>query len=117
MTQSRLTYEDFSRVAPAARVLGKAVDESGLDRTLPESVKVRASQPNGCAFCLQFHLAISRELGVPEEKLDPVATRHAEIFSDREAAFLGRNAHPRFPSTGRGIQTTPLRESTSAKRR
>jgi len=116
MTQSRLTYEDFSRVAPASRALAKAVDESGPDKTLTEFVNVRASQLDGCVFCLQFHLAISRKLGVPEKKLDLVATWHdAEIFSDREAAaFLGRNAHRDFPARGAGYR---LRRCAKAPQR
>ena len=47
------------------------------------------SQINNCAFCLQIHLNVSRRLGVPQEKLDLVATWHeAGIFSDKECAAL-----------------------------
>lgn len=89
-----IDYAQFERTAPAAvaalRALGKAVDESGLDKGLTELLKVRASQLNGCAFCLQFHLNTARRLGVAAEKLDLVAVwREAGIFSERERAALG----------------------------
>jgi AhpD family alkylhydroperoxidase len=52
-------------------------------------VKIRASQINGCAFCLQLHLNRARALGVAAAKLDLVAVwRDAGEFSEREAAAL-----------------------------
>jgi AhpD family alkylhydroperoxidase len=91
--QSRLTYDDFVKIAPDAQAallaLGKAVDDSGFEKDLIELVKVRASQINGCAFCLQYHLSVAKKLGVPQEKIDLLAAwRDAGIFSDRESAAL-----------------------------
>lgn len=91
--KARLEYADFRKLAPAAQAaltaLSKAVEESGLDKTLVELVKIRASQINGCAFCLQYHLNLARKLGVAAEKLDLVAVWHdAGIFSPREMAAL-----------------------------
>jgi AhpD family alkylhydroperoxidase len=93
LSQSRLTYEDFLKIAPAAQTalqtLAKSVDESGFDKSLIELVKLRASQMNGCAFCLQYHLSVARKSGVSQEKIDLLAAwRDAGIFSDREAAAL-----------------------------
>jgi len=92
-SEPRLKYEDFARTAPAAHAalvaLGKAVDDSGLEKDLTELIKLRASQINGCAFCIQFHLNMARKLGVPREKLDLVAAwPHAGVFTDREMAAL-----------------------------
>lgn len=89
----RIKQEDFYRIAPAARdaliALGKAVDESGLEKPLTELIKLRASQINGCAFCVQFHLTIARKLGVPAAKLDLVAAwSDTDIYSARERAAL-----------------------------
>jgi AhpD family alkylhydroperoxidase len=89
----RLSYEDFAKVATAAHAallaLGKSVDDSGIEKPLTELVKLRASQINGCAFCIQFHLNMARKLGVPGEKLDLVAAwREAGVFSAREMAAL-----------------------------
>jgi AhpD family alkylhydroperoxidase len=89
----RLNYEDFAKAATAAHAallaLGKSVDDSGIEKPLTELVKLRASQINGCAFCIQFHLNMARKLGVPGEKLDLVAAwREAGVFSAREMAAL-----------------------------
>ncbi|WP_374310418.1 carboxymuconolactone decarboxylase family protein [Dongia sp.] len=89
----RITQQDFYKIAPAARdaliALGKAVDASGLPKDLTELLKLRISQMNGCAFCLNMHLGIARKLGVPAAKLDLVAAwRDADIYSARERAAL-----------------------------
>ena len=69
--------------------MGKTAEESGVEKTIIELAKLRTSQINNCAFCLQIHLNVSRKLGVPQEKLDLVATWHeAGIFSDKECAAL-----------------------------
>lgn len=90
---SRMSYEEFSKAAPQAHkaliTLGTSVDEMGLDKTVSELVKLRASQLNGCAFCVQLHLSIARKHGIPQSKLDLVATwREAGVFSKREMAAL-----------------------------
>ena len=77
MSNVRIAYETFEKTAPAAKAalltMAKTADESGLDKALIELVKLRVSQINNCAFCLQIHLNASRRLGVPQEKLDLVA--------------------------------------------
>jgi AhpD family alkylhydroperoxidase len=93
MSNVRIAYDTFQRTAPAARdallAMGKAADDSGVEKEIIELAKLRVSQINNCAFCLQIHLNVSRKLGVPQEKLDLVATWHeAGIFSDRECAAL-----------------------------
>lgn len=93
MPSPRITYDAFAKLAPVAQqsllAMGKQADESGIDKQIIELVKLRVSQINNCAFCLQIHLNVSRKLGVPQEKLDLVATwKEAGIFSDRECAAL-----------------------------
>ena len=93
MSAISMTYEGFVGLAPdvqaALRAMSKAVDDAGLDKELIELIKIRASQLNGCAFCLQFHLNLARRLGVPAAKLDLVAAwRDAGVFSPRELAAL-----------------------------
>ena len=62
---------------------------SARDKALAELIKIRVSQINGCAFCLQHHLNIARKLGVKPEKIDLVAAwRDAGVFSARECAAL-----------------------------
>ena len=87
------SYERFQKAAPAARAallaMGKAVDDSGLEKTLTELVKIRVSQINGCAFCIRFHLDLARRIGIDTVKLDLVAAwRDAGIYSARELAAL-----------------------------
>jgi AhpD family alkylhydroperoxidase len=93
MPHVRISYETFQKTAPGAQAallaMGKSTEESGLDKSIVELVKLRVSQINNCAFCLQIHLNVSRRLGVPQEKLDLVATWHeAGIFSERECTAL-----------------------------
>ena len=90
---SRVRYEDFIARAPAVaaalREISKTAGEAGLDKRLVELIKVRASQINGCAFCLQFHLNLAHKLGVAAAKLDLVAVwREAGVFDARESAAL-----------------------------
>ena len=92
-TEARMEFAEFERIAPEARAaltaLSKAVGDSGLDKALTELIKIRASQVNGCTFCVQFHLNLARKFGVPQTKLDLVAVwRDAGIFNSREMAAL-----------------------------
>ena len=93
MSQARSEYDDFRRLAPDAyemvAALGKAASKAGLDRQLLELIKLRASQINGCAFCVQFHILEGEKLGVPADKLNLVVVwREAPQFSPRERAAL-----------------------------
>ena len=93
MSHPRLTYDAFARIAPVAQqsliAMGRQADDCGIDKQIVELVKLRVSQMNNCAFCLQIHLNVSRKLGLPQEKLDLVATwEEAGIFSERECAAL-----------------------------
>jgi AhpD family alkylhydroperoxidase len=92
-TEARMEFADFDKAAPEVRAalsaLSKAVGDSGLDKGLTELIKIRASQINGCAFCVQFHLNLVRKLRVPSAKLDLVAVwRDAGVFTKREMAAL-----------------------------
>jgi AhpD family alkylhydroperoxidase len=89
----RLSYEQFRNQAPEAYAallaLGQAANAAGLDKAISELVKLRASQINGCAFCLRMHVDIARRLGIAEDKLDLVsAWREAGVFTEREQAAL-----------------------------
>ena len=92
-TDVRIEFAEFEQIAPEARAaltaLSKAVGDSGFDKALTELIKIRASQINGCTFCVQFHLNLARKFGVPQTKLDLVAVwRDAGIFNAREMAAL-----------------------------
>ncbi len=69
--------------------MSKPVHECDLERELVELVNLRASQINGCAFCLDMHAKALRKMGVDQMKLDLlVAWRESPIFSERERAAL-----------------------------
>jgi AhpD family alkylhydroperoxidase len=90
---ARMEFVDFNKAVPEARAalsaLSKAVDDSGLEKPLVELIKIRASQINGCTFCVQFHLNAARKAKVSQTKLDLVAVwRDAGVFSAREMAAL-----------------------------
>lgn len=68
---------------------GKAMLQSGLEEGLMELVKIRASQINGCAFCLHMHTAEARKKGETEERLYLLdAWRESPLYSPRERAAL-----------------------------
>jgi AhpD family alkylhydroperoxidase len=88
-----MSYEDFTsgqkEVVAALRQMSAAATAGGLEKDLVELLKIRVSQINGCAFCLQFHLNLARRLGVEERKLGLLAAwRDAGVYSAREMAAL-----------------------------
>jgi AhpD family alkylhydroperoxidase len=93
MSHARREYADFQKLAPDAfeivSSLGKVAAKAGLDKQLLELIKLRASQINGCAFCVQYHILQAETLGVPEDKINLVVVwREAPQFSRRERAAL-----------------------------
>jgi AhpD family alkylhydroperoxidase len=67
----------------------KYVKESGLERPLLELVKMRASQINGCAFCLAMHSRDARRAGESEDRLFLLDAWHeAPVYTPRERAAL-----------------------------
>jgi AhpD family alkylhydroperoxidase len=84
---------EYQKVAPgvsqAMSQLERYVRESGLERTLLELVKTRASQINGCAFCLDMHTKDARARGESEQRLYALsAWRETPFYSERERAAL-----------------------------
>jgi AhpD family alkylhydroperoxidase len=65
MSNVRIAYDTFQKTAPGARdallAMGKTADDSGFDKEIVELAKLRVSQINNCAFCLQIHLNVSRK--------------------------------------------------------
>ena len=84
---------DVTKVSPAvyqaAAALQTYVDQSGLDAKLRELIKIRASQINGCAFCLAMHTRDARKIGETDERMHLLAAwREAPVYSARERAAL-----------------------------
>jgi len=84
---------EFWKVAPggfkALSGLETYVHDSGLDHALLNMVKLRASQLNGCAYCIDMHWKDSRAAGETEQRLYGLdAWREASYYTDRERAAL-----------------------------
>jgi AhpD family alkylhydroperoxidase len=84
---------DFRKASPrgedAMRALHTFVRNCGLDHSLLELVKLRASQINGCAHCIDMHTKELRADGESEQRLYLLsAWRDAPFYSDRERAAL-----------------------------
>jgi AhpD family alkylhydroperoxidase len=93
MSHARSEYENFKTLAPDAYdivlALGQAAARAGIDKQLLELIKLRASQINGCAFCVQYHILQGESLGIAADKLNLVVVwREAPLFSGRERAAL-----------------------------
>jgi AhpD family alkylhydroperoxidase len=93
MSHARQENGQLKQIAPdvydAVAHLAQLAAKAGLDKQLLELVKIRASQINGCAFCVQYHILIGEKLGVPADKINLlVVWREAPQFSKRERAAL-----------------------------
>jgi AhpD family alkylhydroperoxidase len=87
----RLSVHDVDPAASeAVLALERYVRSSDLEAPLLELIKVRASQLNGCAFCLDMHLRDARAGGEDQRRLDVMsAWREApQLYSARERAAL-----------------------------
>jgi AhpD family alkylhydroperoxidase len=97
---------DYAAAAPdameAMRGLEKVIESSTLEPRLLELLKVRASQINGCAYCVDMHTKDARAIGEDEQRLHLVAVwREAPSFTPRERAALAwTEALTLLPETG-----------------
>ena len=85
--------ENYARLAPAQSralyQLQQEVDKSGIDRKLLDLILIRASQVNGCAFCIDMHTIDARAHGETEQRIYALnAWREGPFFEDRERAVL-----------------------------
>lgn len=90
MEQQRL---DFYAASPdaikAMRGVEAHIARCGLEKSLAELVRLRASQINGCAFCLDMHVTDARKGGENDRRLATLsAWRETPFFTDRERAAL-----------------------------
>lgn len=84
---------NYAKIAPDALKgmleIETYVAASGLERSLYELVKTRASQLNGCAYCLDMHTKDARKAGETEQRLYALsAWRETPFYTDRERAGL-----------------------------
>jgi AhpD family alkylhydroperoxidase len=84
---------NLSKVDPEAYQamigLEKYIAKTGLDKKLYELIKIRASQINGCAFCINMHTRDALKLGETAQRLFLLdAWRETDLYSEKERAVL-----------------------------
>ena len=97
---------DYAKLAPdairALYSLGAYLAKSGLEHPLLELVKIRASQINGCAYCIDMHTKDARAAGETEQRIYALsAWRETPFFSDRERAARVRQVLDHVPQRDR----------------
>jgi AhpD family alkylhydroperoxidase len=81
--------EAYQQLLGLHKLVEDAATEAGLDPKLMELIKIRASQLNGCAYCLDMHSHDARKLGETERRLFVLAAwRETDMFDERERAAL-----------------------------
>ena len=89
MTPRLNPYQAAPDTVKAAVALEDHLANSGLERSLYHLVKTRASQINGCAYCIHMHTRDARAHGETEERLYLLsAWRESPLYSERERAAL-----------------------------
>ena len=79
----------YRAMAALDRAAAKELDSAGLDPRLRELVRIRASQLNGCAYCIDMHSKDARAAGETEQRLYALpAWRETPFFTSRERAAL-----------------------------
>lgn len=88
--QTRLDFYSAGKdVIKALIGVENQINKGSLDILLKELVRLRASQINGCAFCLDMHVTDARKAGESERRMATVAAwRETPFFSERERAAL-----------------------------
>src|ERR1700745_3001581 len=83
------SYQAAPDTMKALMALETQIASSGLEQSLMELVKTRASQINGCAFCINMHTEDARKRGETEQRIYLLNAWHeSPLYSDRERAAL-----------------------------
>jgi AhpD family alkylhydroperoxidase len=89
MSEHRIDYASWKPGYEAMLSLERAVRRSGLERSLEELIKLRASQINHCAYCIDMHWKDARRHGETEQRLYGLtAWRESPYYTKRERAAL-----------------------------
>ncbi|WP_211323039.1 carboxymuconolactone decarboxylase family protein [Amycolatopsis palatopharyngis] len=89
MLIDKQTPEVFRSYLDTVKAVGKAAADAGVDRRTIELVNLRVSQINGCAYCLDVHLAAALKHGEVQRRLAVLpAWRDTDLFESHERAAL-----------------------------
>ena len=100
--QPRLNFFEVSpEIIKSVRELNQAVDGCGLEKSLLHLIKLRASQINGCSYCVDMHSREARRDGDSEQRVHLVAAwKESPLYSERErAAFAWTEKLTRLSET------------------
>lgn len=89
--EERLSVQEVDPAAyQAVSGMEKYVRSTGLERSLRELIKIRASQLNGCAYCLDMHAREAREAGESQRRLDVLSAWREvpDLFTEREQVAI-----------------------------
>jgi len=88
--QVRFNYADISPAALQTMMKMEGfIKTSGLDPKLNELIKIRASQINGCAFCINMHTKEARDIGESEQRIYLLNVwREVPFYTDKERVVL-----------------------------
>jgi AhpD family alkylhydroperoxidase len=109
-------YREQPAASRAMNALDDAVCDAGLEPRLADLIKLRASQINGCAFCVDMHVKEARRDGLGEQWLNLLCVwQESPIYDARERALLAwTEAVTRLAQTGApDADFAPLREHFS----
>jgi AhpD family alkylhydroperoxidase len=94
MTARLNPFAEAPELTQAWLAFSNQVTESGLEKPLLELVKIRSSQINGCANCLNMHTFEARQAGETEQRIYLIsAWREAPCYTSRERAALAWTEH------------------------
>ena len=88
--QKRFNFKEVAPSALKAMVgLEMYLSKASIPKTSKELIKIRASQINGCAYCINMHTADARKYGVSEQRIYLLsAWREADVYTEEEKAIL-----------------------------
>lgn len=101
--EQRIKYQSYApELMKQVYALNKAVDECGIEKSLLHLVKLRASQINGCSFCVNMHSHEALRDGDTQQRILLVsAWKESPLFTERErAAFAYTDAVTRIADHG-----------------
>ncbi|NRG43648.1 carboxymuconolactone decarboxylase family protein [Bacillus sp. CRN 9] len=94
MTQRINYYEIAPDAMKIMMEMEKYTKKSSIDRKVRELIKIRASQINGCAFCINMHTADAKKMGETEQRLYCIsAWRECTFYSEDEKVALELTEH------------------------
>lgn len=94
MTQRMNYYEIAPDAMKIMMEMEKYTKKSSIERKLRELIKIRSSQINGCAYCINMHTADAKKMGETEQRLYCIsAWRECTFYSDAEKVALELTEH------------------------